>query len=174
MEVTAVVFSAIEKPPFDVITGCSLTTLILLMGSAFDVKVVKTEVRGAGVSVGATASTVGDGGIGVGVGVSVGRIISVAAIVGDASIWVGSDVKVGMNVGDAKGVSRGAVGVGVGVEGNAMAAWAWTGIENSTCNRGAPAELPSNDFATRLPLLLPTMIITMEFPEIQLDWLTIS
>ena len=127
-----------------------------------------------GVSVGATTSTVGVAGIGVGVGVSVGRIVSVATVVGDGSIWVGSSVNAGMNVGDAKGVTRVAVGVavGVGVEGNAMAAR--TGIENSTCNRGAPAELPSNDLATRLLLLLPMIPTAMEFPEFQLDWLTIS
>jgi hypothetical protein len=137
-------------------------------------KADETGVRGVGVSVGTKTSIVGVGGIRVGVGVSVEAIISVAAMVGDGSICVGSSVKAAMIVGDAKGAVRVAVGVGVGVgvEGNTMASWA--GIEYSTCNRGAPAALPSNDLATLLPLLLPMMIITMEFPEFQLGWLTIS
>ena len=162
-----------ERMLSDVIRGNLLAALIALLDSAVGVKSGKTGVIGVEVSVGATTSTVGDGGMGVGDGVSVGIMISVAAVVGDGSICVGSGVKVAMTVGDAKGVIRVAVGVGVGadVESNAMASL--TGIENSTCNSGAPAESPSNDFAVRLPLL-PDMIMTMEFPEFQLGWLTIS
>ncbi len=113
-----------------------------------------------------TASTIGDDGVRAGSVVSVAIIISVAAGVGDGSICVDSAVMVAIIEAVSKGAIRVAVGVAVGS--NSMAACDWTGIENSTCNRGAPAELPSNDFATRLALLLPTMIITMEFPELQL------
>ena len=111
--------------------------------------------------------------MGVDVGISVGIMVSsTTTVVGvdDGNIWVGSGVKVSMIVGVAMGVTR--VAVGVGGESNNLDAW--IGIENSTCNRGAPAESPSNDFAARLPFLPPVMIITMEFPEFQLGWLTIS
>jgi hypothetical protein len=105
--------------------------------------------------------------MGVGDGVSVGTIISVTAMVGDGSICVGSGVKVAVTVGGNKGVIKVAVGVGVGVDTGSNAMDSLTGIENSTCNSGAPAESPSNDFAVRCPFL-PDTIMTMEFPEFQL------
>jgi len=127
-------------------------------------------VRGVGVSVGTTPSTVCDGRTRVGIGVFVGMTISVAvvAVVGDRGICVDTDVKVaGMVVGEAKVFIKVAVGVAVIVVLEDITA-AWTGVENSICNKGAPAAPDSNDFATRLPVL-PVMIIAREFPEFQLD-----
>ena len=123
---------------------------------------------GIGVSIGTITSTVGDGGTVVGTGVSVGMtavdVASTVDVGGGGCVDVGVEVA-GMVVGDAEGINMVAVAVNIAV-GDAVKV-GWVGMENSTCNSGAPEVSPSNDFATRLPDL-PVTIMTREFPEFQL------
>ena len=87
--VTVVVFSEIERLPFDVITGGSLATLIRLIDSAVGVNVGETGARDVGDTV--VTDMVGVGSWKVATGMAVGT---------DVWVTVG-----GTDMGDAVGVA---------------------------------------------------------------------
>ena len=155
---TAVVFSATERTPFDVITGCSLTTLIVLIDSVVGVKVGKTGARDVGVREGKSN---GAGGT---------VEVNVTGIVGEGGWKVAVNVETGVAVtGSAVGNSvetTAAIANGAGMLDTTIF------VVYSICRRGAPAASPSYAFATRLPL--PVIMITIGFPGAQPGLLIIS
>jgi hypothetical protein len=155
------VFSAIERLPFDVITGLLfLTILIALMESAAGAKAGKTGARDVGVWEGKSN----------GAGDTVE--VNVTGMVGEGSWEIAVNVETGVAVaGSVVGDSvetAAAIANGAGI----LDATISVPVVYSICRRGAPAASPSYAFATRLPL--PVIMITIEFPGVQPGLVIIS
>ena len=148
------VFSAIERLPFDVITGLlSLTILIVLIDSVMGVKVGNSGAGDVGVTEGKST----------GVGDTVA--VNATAMVGEAGWEVTVDVGTGVAVVVDGIVVGNSVETAAAIASGAGMLDVTLSVVYSMCRRGAPAASPSYAFATRLPL--PVIMIASEFPGVQ-------